>query len=208
MVFTVAKCSIKSRLLQILNRISISFTTVKTACGKKLLKCCPAVRVGGLSRFKPGLGTRALGRCSEPRRPPTRPKHGTRAMHSALRNVWHQKLVNPDHVVRLSRIRQVSREQRHLDDRTLAHPHHHHLPLTGLRACPPRIRYRHPSPRIEGAKIHRKHQLGKPMICGTPGGWPRVAKDSPDPLRRGTIIADHQNRHPVLPAQPQFQTHS
>ena len=31
-VITNAECSIKSRLLQILNRISISFTTVKTAC--------------------------------------------------------------------------------------------------------------------------------------------------------------------------------
>ena len=31
-IVTNAECSIKSRLLQILNRISIFFTTVKTAC--------------------------------------------------------------------------------------------------------------------------------------------------------------------------------
>ena len=154
------------------------------------------------------MGTRAIGRCSDPRRPPTRPKHGIRAMHSALPNVLHQKLVNPDPMVRLSRTHQVSRAQRQIDDRTLAHPHHHHLPLTRPRARPPRDRHRHLSPKIEVAKIHRKHQSDKPMICGTPGGWPRVAKDSPDPPRLAAIIADHQNRHPVLPAQPQFQTHS
>ena len=154
------------------------------------------------------MGTRAIGRCSDPRRPPTRPKHGIRAMHSALPNVLHQKLVNPDPMVRLSRTHQVLHAQRHHDDRTLVHSHHHHLPLTGLRACLPRVRFRHLSPKTKDTKIHRKHQSGKPQTCGTPGGWPRVAKDSPDPLRRGAIIADHQNQHPVLPAQPQFQTHS